>query len=99
MAGLAGLVRARQYIWISDEVNKMLNVELPFDDGMNECPHIDVLRCLHGDEAAQSADGHPAHVAHQPAAAGGMADMAGMGSMAGMPGMQANGRVWLAWAA
>jgi len=88
MAGLAGLVRARQHIWISDEVNKMLNVELPFDDGMNECPHIDVLRCLHGDEAAQSADGHPARVAHQPAAAGGMADMAGMGGMAGMPGMQ-----------
>ncbi|HJT51626.1 MAG TPA: galactose oxidase-like domain-containing protein [Nitrosospira sp.] len=57
MAGLAGLVRACQHIWISDEVSKMCDVELPFDDGMNDCPHVDMMRCLR-DHNKLSASGH-----------------------------------------
>lgn len=45
MQGLAGLVRARQYVWLTDEVRKQIEIELPYDDGTNECPHVDVLRC------------------------------------------------------
>ena len=57
MAGLAGLVRARQYIWISDEVSKMLQVELPFDDGMNGCP-ICRRAALPADHNASPPSGH-----------------------------------------
>lgn len=45
MQGLAGLLRARQYVWITEEVARKLPVELPYDDGSNDCPHVDVSRC------------------------------------------------------
>jgi plastocyanin len=48
MAGLAGLVRARQYIWINEAIAKQINVQLPYDDGMNSCPSVDLTRCEQG---------------------------------------------------
>jgi plastocyanin len=48
MAGLAGLVRARQYIWINEAIAKQINVQLPYDDGMNSCPSVDLTRCQRG---------------------------------------------------
>jgi FtsP/CotA-like multicopper oxidase with cupredoxin domain len=45
MAGLAGLVRARQYVWITEEVLRGLPFALPYDDGSNACPLVDMTRC------------------------------------------------------
>ncbi|MGH9931318.1 MAG: LodA/GoxA family CTQ-dependent oxidase [Pyrinomonadaceae bacterium] len=45
MQGLAGLIRAREYVWLTAEVAKQLQIDLPYDDGSNECPHVDPLRC------------------------------------------------------
>ncbi|HLB90371.1 MAG TPA: LodA/GoxA family CTQ-dependent oxidase [Terriglobales bacterium] len=45
MQGLAGLIRAREYVWLTEKVAKQLEVELPYDDGSNECPHVDPRRC------------------------------------------------------
>ena len=88
MAGLAGLVRARQYIWISDEVSKMFEVELPFDDGMNGCPNVDVLRCLRDHNAPPPlGHDHPGRSTDQPAMAEGMPGMAGGAGMVHMGGM------------
>jgi len=52
MRGLAGLLRARQYVWVTDDVLKQINLELPYDDGRNDCGHVDLLRCRprHGDK-------------------------------------------------
>ena len=78
MAGLAGLVRARQYIWISDEVSRMCQVELPFDDGMNECPHVDILRCPPDHDGPSVLEhGHSVNTMNQPEAAEEMARGAG----------------------
>jgi FtsP/CotA-like multicopper oxidase with cupredoxin domain len=46
MAGLAGLLRARQYVWIDKEMTKRLALKLPYDDGTNDCPHVDLTRCM-----------------------------------------------------
>ncbi len=45
MAGLAGLVRSREHVWITEAAAKELALELPLDDGLNECPVVDVDRC------------------------------------------------------
>ena len=45
MAGLAGLVRARDWIWITRELVQRLQLKLPLDDGLNECPVVDLNRC------------------------------------------------------
>jgi plastocyanin len=45
MAGLAGLVRSRRHIWITDEMRKTLPYELPFDDDTDECAFVDTMRC------------------------------------------------------
>jgi FtsP/CotA-like multicopper oxidase with cupredoxin domain len=45
MQGLAGLVRATQQVWVTDEIIRRLPVALPYDDGTNECPHADLMRC------------------------------------------------------
>lgn len=45
MRGLAGLLRARQYVWITEDVAKRLPIELPYDDESNECTFIDLTRC------------------------------------------------------
>jgi plastocyanin len=70
MAGLAGLVRARQYVWINEDIAKKIDVELPYDDGLNSCPCVDLTRCQHGRGA-------------QPPTPGG--DHGDMPGMAGMP--------------
>jgi FtsP/CotA-like multicopper oxidase with cupredoxin domain len=45
MAGLAGLVRSREYAWLTRELAARLRLELPLDDGSNECPVVDLERC------------------------------------------------------
>jgi FtsP/CotA-like multicopper oxidase with cupredoxin domain len=45
MAGLAGLVRARDWIWITREILQRLALKLPLDDNLNECPVVDLNRC------------------------------------------------------
>jgi len=83
MAGLAGLVRARQYIWINEAIAKQIDVRLPYDDGMNSCPSVDLTRCQQG-------HGEPPHGHdHGDAPMGGMPGMPGMPMPAGptMPGM------------
>ena len=45
MAGLAGLLRARQYVWVTEDVIKKLPLNLPYDDGTNDCGHVDLMRC------------------------------------------------------
>jgi len=45
MAGLAGLVRSRRYIWITDEMRDELSYALPYDDDSGECAFVDTLRC------------------------------------------------------
>jgi hypothetical protein len=40
MLGLAGLVRARERIWVTEQVLAALDIELPYDDG-NCCPDVD----------------------------------------------------------
>ena len=60
MAGLAGLVRAQQYVWINEALAKQINVRLPFDDGMNSCPIVDLTRCDkgHPEKPPQGGDSH-----------------------------------------
>lgn len=45
MQGLSGLIRARDYVWLTSAIAKQLQLELPYDDGSNECPHVDPKRC------------------------------------------------------
>lgn len=78
MAGLAGLVRARQYIWINEALAKQIDVHLPYDDGMNSCPRVDLTRCQH--------EGKKQPSPHGDSPAGVMPGMPGM-PMPPMPGM------------
>jgi FtsP/CotA-like multicopper oxidase with cupredoxin domain len=45
MAGLAGLVRSQEKVWITRDLAAKLTIRLPLDDGANECPVVDVNRC------------------------------------------------------
>jgi FtsP/CotA-like multicopper oxidase with cupredoxin domain len=81
MQGLAGLVRGRQYIWLTDPVKKQVDIELPYDDGTNECPYVDVSRC-HPGEHKPTPDPH-----HQPTPEHGDMPMPVAGGMSGMPQM------------
>ena len=45
MAGLAGLVRARQKVWITDEVVRRLELVLPFGCCHDGCAPVDLKRC------------------------------------------------------
>ena len=45
MAGLAGLVRSREHVWVTEQAVKELPIRLPLDDGLNECPVVDIDRC------------------------------------------------------
>jgi FtsP/CotA-like multicopper oxidase with cupredoxin domain len=65
MVGLAGLVRARERVWISDAIAKELTIRLPVDDGRNECPVVDLDRCRprrpphhEGDLEGEAENGH-----------------------------------------
>lgn len=93
MQGLAGLLRSREYIWITRAVAKQLSIELPYDDGSNDCSHVDIFRC-------QPRRTHPQ--VDQPASVPGdggmpmtaeasMPGMSGMGGMGGMGGGAMNG--------
>jgi plastocyanin len=66
MAGLAGLVRSRDWLWITRELQRDLALELPYDDGSNSCPPVSLDRCKH-------------RKGRQPT--GGMGDVGGMGPM------------------
>jgi hypothetical protein len=47
MQGLAGLVRTRQVVWLTDAQKKRLEatVGVPLDDGRNDCPDVDLNHC------------------------------------------------------
>ncbi len=47
MAGMAGLVRSRQTVWLTHEQAERLAAEtgLPLDSGSNDCPAVDMERC------------------------------------------------------
>jgi len=47
MQGLAGLVRSRQTVWLTDAQAQQLRdtIGLPVDDGTNNCPDVDFDRC------------------------------------------------------
>jgi len=74
MAGLAGLVRARQYVWIDDETSKNLDILLPFDDD-NCCASVDLRRCL----SSRGKDTHSHDMPNMPNMIG-MTDMTGKSS-------------------
>jgi FtsP/CotA-like multicopper oxidase with cupredoxin domain len=67
MQGLVGLVRARQYVWITDEIIKRLKIELPYDDDSNECPSINLMRCIpKRDFGLPSSKGHHSKTRTEP---------------------------------
>jgi FtsP/CotA-like multicopper oxidase with cupredoxin domain len=79
MQGLAGLVRARDHLWVTADALDALEVVLPYDDG-NCCSAIDGTRqCPSGTAANPEMPGM-----------GGMGPMPGMG---GMPGTAGGGSV------
>src|SRR3954471_8146081 len=45
MSGLAGLVRSRDWIWVSLEALKSVDILLPYDDGRNDPGLVDLKRC------------------------------------------------------
>jgi FtsP/CotA-like multicopper oxidase with cupredoxin domain len=81
MAGLVGLVRAFQYVWVNEEVLERTAFRLPYDDELNECGCVDLLRCAHRDQPT------PPPMAGTPPPN----DMPDMGRMGGMGGMGGGG--------
>jgi FtsP/CotA-like multicopper oxidase with cupredoxin domain len=59
MGGLAGLVRSRQWIWLTADVADALPLQLPYDDGANSCPHVDLMRCAPEPPPQRPSEGHP----------------------------------------
>jgi len=45
MSGLAGLVRSKDWIWVSKEALAATDILLPYDDGTNEVGWVDLKRC------------------------------------------------------
>ena len=91
MQGLAGLVRARQHLWLTEQVANGLSIQLPYDNGSNDCSHVDLTRCGTS-MAPQSQPSRMITGGSTPAMAGkagitGLAGTAGIGAMAGMGGM------------
>jgi FtsP/CotA-like multicopper oxidase with cupredoxin domain/streptogramin lyase len=68
MTGLAGLVRARQKVWVTEKVLKQIELVLPLDCCGDECAPVDLKRCLphrqpqppggHGDDHGGHGSGH-----------------------------------------
>ena len=94
MVGLAGLVRARQYVWITDTIATQLDIALPYDGDLNSCPNVDLLRCRHASHSTRPADHSHGGAAvtqafprRQPATRSmpRTVGMSGMGGMGGMP--------------
>jgi FtsP/CotA-like multicopper oxidase with cupredoxin domain len=79
MVGLAGLVRSRDWVWLTREAAERLPLRLPLDDGSNECPVVDQERCH--PRRHKPPDNRPVHVGGDADGMGGM----GMGDM-GMDG-------------
>ena len=66
MGGLAGLVRARQRIWITEAALQASEVLLPLNCCVDECAPIDLKRCGHHRQPPQPPDGggHGDHDGH-----------------------------------
>jgi plastocyanin len=45
MSGLAGLVRSKDWLWVSKDTLTATDVLLPYDDGRNEVDWVDLNRC------------------------------------------------------
>ena len=45
MSGLAGLVRSKDWIWVTKEALAATDILLPYDDGRNEIGWVDLTRC------------------------------------------------------
>jgi len=89
MAGLAGLVRARQYIWITDAIARQLAIDLPYDDDLNSCPSVNLLRCERPGRPTPP-PGEPDHPQDSPRQQASPLTPGGLAGMAGMPGMPAS---------
>ena len=65
MAGLAGLVRARDWVWVDPKTAWSSDLRLPLDDGRNDLDWVDLVRC--GDCATGDHDHpHPHTKGHNP---------------------------------
>jgi len=62
MSGLAGLVRSKDWIWVSQEALAGTDILLPYDDGTNEVGWIDLMRCGHHCPTGK----HPRPPGHEP---------------------------------
>ena len=97
MAGLAGLVRAREYVWLTEQTARELEVVLPLDDGCNDCPPVDLYRCRPAKpppprgkdrpEPARDRSSAMPGMSPGPAAAVAGTSMSGMGMIGPMSGM------------
>jgi FtsP/CotA-like multicopper oxidase with cupredoxin domain len=64
MGGLAGLVRARQKVWVTDEALDRTRIHLPIGDCHGECTYVDTRRCGRPGRPSPAGGGHgPTHVA------------------------------------
>jgi hypothetical protein len=45
MSGLAGLVRSKDWIWVTKEALAATDILLPYDDGRNEIGWVELTRC------------------------------------------------------
>jgi plastocyanin len=59
MAGLGGLVRARNWVWVDPETARSSDLRLPLDDARNDLEWADLARCQDCDHAGHEQEGHP----------------------------------------
>ena len=66
MAGLAGLVRARQKLWITDQVRQQMQLLLPLGCCERDCGPVDLRRCpsSHPEPPPRGHGGHGGHDDH-----------------------------------
>jgi plastocyanin len=62
MSGLAGLVRSKDWIWVSQEALAGTDIQLPYDDGTTEAGWVDLMRCGHHCPTGK----HPRPPGHDP---------------------------------
>jgi plastocyanin len=62
MNGMVGLVRARQSVWLTEEMAHQIShrTGLPLDDGSNTCPDVDPHPCAHAGGRWEGIAGDPA---------------------------------------
>jgi hypothetical protein len=102
MGGLAGVLRSRDWVWMTDAAQKRLELALPYDDG-DDIPWVDMLRC-HRRAGRPPEHEHPEHEhpehehpehehpeheheEHEHAQPAPAPPVHAMAAMAGMPGM------------